>query len=131
MGVGQVSSPWPSRDSNDGENGSVNLWNLASTRSGCTLATHIGDRNREIKPLPVRESVPTAIMPVLFTPMFAPVRGMRRRWLVENKSCCAETNEGENGEKAENPVGQDIHTAQRHCVVTKLGEESAGIHYNI
>jgi len=31
MSVGQVSSPWPGRDSNDRENGSVNLWNLAST----------------------------------------------------------------------------------------------------
>lgn len=47
------------------------------------------------------------------------------RWgLVENESSRAETDEGENREKAENPVGEDVHATEGLCVVTKVGEES-------
>jgi hypothetical protein len=127
MSVSQVSGPRPGGDSNDRENGSVNLWNLESTRSRCGLVAHIGDRNREIKPFPVREGVPTTMVPVLFTPVFPPGCGVESRSLVENESCRTETDEGENGEKAENPVDEDIHTAKRLHVVTKLGKESVGV----
>lgn len=50
VSVGKVSSPGPGGDSEDRENGSVNLWDLASARSVCTLSAHIGHRDREIKP---------------------------------------------------------------------------------
>ena len=131
MSVGQVSCLRQSRYSDDGENGSVNLWNLASTRSGCTFVAHIGDGNREIEPFPVREGVPTPRMSVPFTPVLPLVCGTERWSLIENESCCTETDEGENGEKSENPVNEDIHTTQRLGVTTKLGEESAGVRHKI
>jgi hypothetical protein len=97
------------------------------------LIAHIGDRNREIKPFRVREDVPTAMLFVLFAPVLAFICGMGRGRLVlfENESRCTENDEGENGEKTENPVGEDIHTTKRLRMVTKFGEESVGVCYNI
>jgi len=131
MGVDKVSGPRPGRDSDDRKNSSVNLRNLASTRDGCTLVAHIGDRNCEIKPFPVREGVPTTMVFVLFTPVFPPGCDVVRRSLVENEGCCTETDEGEDGEKSEDPANKYIHTAERLRVVTNLGDESGGIRYNI
>lgn len=56
---------------------------------------------------------------------------MWRRRFVKNESRCTETNEGEDGEEAENPVGEDIYTAKRLCVITKLDKESAGVRCNV
>lgn len=131
MSVGQVSGLRPGGDSNDRENSSVNLWGSANTRSGCTLIAHIGDRNSEIKPFQVCEGVPTTVLLVLFTPMLSPVCSMDGGSLVENESCCIETDESEDGEKAENSVDEDIYTAKRLCVMTKLSGETAGVHHNI
>jgi len=55
---------------------------------------------------------------------------MDRRSLFENESRRTETDKNENGEKAENPVNEDVHTPKRLCVVTKLGEESVGVRYD-
>lgn len=68
---------------------------------------------------------------VFFTPMLSSVCDMGRRSLIENESCCTETNESENGEKAENSVDKDIYTAKGLCVTVKLDEETAGVRYNI
>ena len=131
MSVGQVSGPRPRGDSDNGENGSVNLWDLASTRSGRMLVAHVGHRDREIKPFCGREGVPPTTVPVPFTPVFPLGRGVDRKILVDDESCSAEADEGENGEEAENPVGEDVYTAKRLCVVTKLSEEPIGVRYNI
>ena len=131
MSVGQVGSPRLGGDSNDRENGSINLWGSASTRSGRTLVAHIGDRNRKIKPFPVCENVATTIVLVLLTPVLSPVCDMGGRSLVEDESCCTETDEDENREKAENSVDEDIYTAKRLCVMTELSEETTGVHHNI
>ena len=131
MSVSQVSGLRLGGDSNDRENSSVNLWGSANTKSGRTLIAHIGDRNSEIKPFQVCESVPTTVLPVLFTPMLSPVCSMDGGSLVENESCCIEADESENGEKAENSVDEDIYTAKGLCVMTKLSEETAGAHHNI
>lgn len=90
------------------------------------LLAHIADRNREIQPFRGREGVSAAVVPVLFTPVFTPGCYMDRRDVVDNESCRTETDEGENREKAENPVGEDIYTTERLGVVTKLGEEPIG-----
>ena len=95
------------------------------------LVAHIGDRNCEIKPFPVREGVPTTMVLVLFTPMFSPVCGVDRWSLIEDECCRTETNESENGEEAKNSVDEDIYTPERHCVITKLGEETVGIRDNM
>lgn len=131
MSVGQVGRLRPGGDSNDRENSSINLWGSAGTRSGRTLVAHIGDRNPKIKPFPVREGVPTAIVSVLFAPMLSPGCSMGGRSLVEDENCCTETYEGENGEKTENSVDEDIYTAERLCVMTEFGEETAGVHHNV
>jgi len=71
---------------------------------------------------------------MLFTPVFPPGCGVGRRGLVDvvdDKSCCAEADESENGEEAENSVGEDIYTAKRLRVVAKVSEESARLRYNI
>ena len=70
-------------------------------------------------------------MPVPFAPVFPLGRGVDRKSLVDDESCSAEADEGENGEEAENPVGEDVYTAKRLCVVTKLSEEPIGVRYNI
>lgn len=95
------------------------------------MVAHIGDGDCEIKPFPVREGVPTTMVLVLFTPMFSPVCGMDRWNLIEDECCCTETNEGEDREETENPEDEDIYTAERPCVVTKLSEETVGVRYNI
>jgi hypothetical protein len=43
VGVGQVGGPRPGRDSDDREDGSIDLLNLADARTGYTLVAHIGD----------------------------------------------------------------------------------------
>ena len=96
MSVGEVGSPRPGGDGNDGENRSVYLWDLASIRGDHVLVAHIGHRNREVKPFRVGECVPTTRVPVFFTPVFTPGCGTGRRRLVENESSRAETNESEN-----------------------------------
>lgn len=131
MNVGRVSSARPGRDRNDRENGSIDLWGSANIKSGRTLVAHIGRRNCEIKPFPVREGVPTTIVLVLFTPVLSSGCGLEGGSLIKNKSCCTETNKGENAEKAENPIGEYIHTAERLCVITKFGEEPVGFRYDI
>ena len=97
------------------------------------MIAHIGDRNREIEPFRIREDVPTAMLFVLFTPVLAFICGMGRGRLVlfKNESHCTENDKGENGEETENPVGEDIHTTKRLRMVTKFGEESVGVRYNI
>lgn len=78
MGISQVSGPRPGRDGDNGENSSVDLLSLARAGSCRMLVAHIGDRNGEIKPFPVRESVVAATMLVLFTPIFPIVYGICR-----------------------------------------------------
>lgn len=95
------------------------------------MVAHIGDRNCEIKPFPVREGVPATMVLVLFTPVFPPGCDVERRSLVENESRCTETDEGEDGEKSENPANEYMHTTERLHVVTNLGEESVGVRCNI
>ena len=100
MSIGQVSSPRPGRDGNNGENSGVDLQRLAKAGSDFTLVAYVGDRKCEIKPFPVREGVSTAMMLMFFTPVFPLASGIGR-WsvsrVIENKSCGVETNEGENG----------------------------------
>ena len=112
MSVGQVSSSRQGGDSDNGEKCSVNLWDLASTRSGGTLVAHIGYRDRKIKPFRGREGVPPTVVPVLFTPVFTPGCGVGRRGLVDDESCCTEADEGENGKEAENPVCENVYTTK-------------------
>ena len=131
MSVGQVRSPGPGGDSDDGEKGRVNLGNLASTRAGRTLVAHICHRGREIKPFRGREGVSPTIVPVFFAPVFPPGCGAGGWGLVDDESCCAETDEGENGEKAENPVGEDVYTTKGLRVVAKVGEEPDGVRWDI
>jgi len=131
MGIGQVSGPRPGGNGDNGEKCRVNLWGLAGTRGSCTLVTHKGDRNHEIKPFRGREGVPPTIVPVLFTPVFPPSRGVGRRSLVDNEGRCTETDEGKNCKKTEDPVGEDICTTKRLGVVAKLCEESVGVRCNI
>lgn len=76
MSIGQVGGARPGGDSDDRENGSIDLWDSACTKNGRTLAAYIGRGNYEIKPFPVREGVPTTIVLVLFTPVFPSVCGM-------------------------------------------------------
>ena len=70
------------------------------------------------------------MMLMLFTPVF-PFASVIGRWrvtvVIENKSCGVETNEGENGYKAEKPVSENIQAAERVRVVTKFGKETGGI----
>ena len=134
MNVGCISRPRPGRDSDDGENSSVYLWNLASAGSDSNFIAHKGDRNREIKPFPVREGVSTTMVLVFLTPVFSLACGIGRWsliWVIENESCGVETNEGENGEKAENPVNEDIQTTKRVSVVTKLGKKTVGVRHDV
>ena len=112
MSVGQVSRPRPGGDSDDRESSSVNLWGSVSSRNGRTLVAHICDRNREIKPFPVREGASATILLVLFTPVLSPSCSVGGWSLIENESCCTETDESENREKAENPVDEDIYAAK-------------------
>jgi len=131
MNVGQVSSFRAGGDGDNGEKGGVNLRDLASTRSGGALVAHIGHRDREIKPFRGREGIPSTVVPVLFTPVFTPGCGVGKRSLVDDESCCAKAEEGENGEEAENPVGENTCTTKQLCVVTKVSDETAGVRCNI
>lgn len=100
MSVGQISGPRPGRDGDDGKDSSVDLWNIVSLRSDYMLLAHKGDRNGEVKPFQVGEGVSTAMLFVLFTPVFPFARGIGR-WgvirVIENESCGVEADEGENG----------------------------------
>ena len=64
------------------------------------LVAHKCDRNREVKPFPVGEGVSTAMLLVLFAPVFSFAGGIGR-WgvirVIENESCGVEADEGENG----------------------------------
>ena len=130
VSVCQVSGLLPGRDGYNGEDSSVDLWNLRRAGSDCMLEAHIGDRNCEIKPFPVCKGASTTRVLVLFTPVFSFTRGIGRRSFIrfiENESCGVETDEGENGYKAENPINEDFQTAERVCVVTKLGKETVRV----
>lgn len=64
---------------------------------------------------------------VLFAPVFPSTCNVHRRCLFKNEGCGTKSDEGEDGKKTENPVGENLQAAKRVRVETEFGKPPAGM----